>query len=768
MQTSTFGSWLKVRRQALDLTQVQLARQIGCAEVTLGKIERDQRRPSKQMAELLAIALCLPDEAREAFVQFARGSAEPPAIEGHNSHPVRVASVAPQPPTNLPAPLTSFVDRVRELSEVQAKLRRSDVRLLTLVGPPGIGKTRLGIQATQTLLDHFADGVWFVTLAPITDPELVLPTIARTFDMAEAGVTPLLVRLQNHLRPKQLLLMLDNFEQVLDAVPMVSDLLKAAPQLKVIATSREALNLYGEHVYPMPALSLPPQGKAHSVEQLAQFNAIKLFVARAEAVQPHFSLNGETAQEVADICLRLDGVPLAIELAASRLRQFTLGQLRDLLKEAPLQALIGAARDVEPRQRTLRNAIQWSCDLLDVTQRETFSRLGVFAGGFATEAALTVCEQVDASILQMLADQNLIKRDTNERWVMLEMIREFAMEQLPSAACERARQRHAEYFVSLLTQDRDEFYGVMDVEQHNARAALRWLLDHKDSQAGELANFMGDYFIDISQQNEGRRMLSEVLSAGIEIAPLVHFDLLASASILAWDQHDFKAGLRYIHEALTIARALSSQQRIAFGLVMLSHIYTDMNDCAPAKEAALESLRISRDIQESGHIVGALVHLAEAELVEGDLSQAEAHFQEAYVLGQTSNLQQVVFMSLACKGLGQIALSHGEYDQALRFLREGVTRSGVVALKLLILNSLAGVMGTMPRRTTAEVCCAARIWGAVEALNEARALETPQGDRRRINALIAEARTRIHPKTFAAAWAEGRGLSLDEALALAM
>ena len=376
----TFGLWLKVRRKELDLTRAQIASQIGCAEITLEKIERDLRHPSRQIAELLARALRIPDEGREAFVQFARGGGEPPAVDGHQP---RANAVTPQLLNNLPAPLTSFIDRVSELAKVRQRLLQPDVRLLTLVGPPGIGKTRLSIQAGQTLLDEFADGIWFVPLAPINDPALVLPAIARLFDIAESGAQPVIA----HLRPRQLLLIVDNFEHVLSevegwsAAPQVSDLLRACPGLKVLATSRAPLRVYGEHEYLMPSLSLPPQGKKQTVEQLAKFDALKLFVARAQAFQANFDLTPDNAQMIADICLRLDGLPLAIELAASRLRRFTPQQLYTALHGAPLQTLVADARDVEPRQRTLRSAIQWSYDLLAPAERAAFDKFGVFAGG---------------------------------------------------------------------------------------------------------------------------------------------------------------------------------------------------------------------------------------------------------------------------------------------------------------------------------------------------------------------------------------------------
>ena len=422
MQTATFGPWLKARRKELDLTRVQLASQVGCAEITLEKIERDQRRPSKQIAELLADALQVPTASRDQFVQFARGRASRHVrCDPSERCPIHASA------NNLPAPLTSFIDRTNELAAVQQRLLQADVRLLTLVGPPGIGKTRLSIQDGQALLDHFADGVWFVALAPISDPTNVLPAIARLFEIAD-GASPLLDRLQAHLRPQAMLLILDNFEHVLDAAPDVANLLKACPKVKVLATSRVPLRVYGEQEYPMPALSLPPKGVRLSPQQLATVRCGQVVRCARPGFSAGLQLDADNAQAIVDICARMDGMPLAIELAASRLRRFTPQQLRDALHDAPLQTLVADARDVEPRQRTLRSAIQWSYDLLSLHERIVFARLGVFVGGASTEAALAVCELADDLILHALADQNLIKRDTYSRWTMLEMMREFALD----------------------------------------------------------------------------------------------------------------------------------------------------------------------------------------------------------------------------------------------------------------------------------------------------------------------------------------------------
>jgi len=768
MQTATFGVWLKARRRELDLTRVQLASRVGCAEITLEKIERNQRRPSRQIAALLADALQLPVAMREPFVRYARGLDEMPmqVVDDKSESSTRV-----QPLTNLPAPLTSFVDRVSELAAVRTRLLQPDVRLLTLVGPPGIGKTRLSIQLGQTVREQFADGVWFVALAPVSDPALVLPAIAHLFDIVEEGANLLLDRLQAHLQARKTLLILDNFEHVLAAAPVVTHLLKACPQVKVIATSRVPLRVYGEQEYGMPALSLPPKGMRLSPQQLMAFDAIKLFVTRVQAFQPDFQLNPDTMQAVIDICARMDGLPLAVELAAVRLRRLTLPQLRTALHTAPLQTLAVAALDVEPRQRTLRNAIQWSYDLLNPAERIAFARLGVFVGGASTEAALAVCEVDDDAILHGLAEQNLLKRESESRWTMLEMIREFALEtlaQLSGNAWQQAQQQHAEYFAHLFKPDDRPLDSVIDTEQHNARAALRWLLDHRHPRTGELTRFMSGYFDRAGLADESRRLLPEVLSAEIEMTPFTRSELLGSASINAWLGHHFEESLHYAQQALASVREIDDQPQIADHLSALARLYFEMDDCVRARQIATEAIEIGRLIQDPVQMTGALVSLGQAELTLGHVDDAEACFKEAYGLCQAPDWQQYIYAGLACMGMGEIALIHGDYETALEFLHEGLARCQAHSLKFWILDVLAGVIGIMPRRTTADGCRAAKIWGAAEALNKKMGWVNAAGYRRRTDALIIKARTRMNPRMFEAAWAEGRGLSLDEAIALAM
>ena len=291
---------------------------------------------------------------------------------------------------NLPASPTPLIGRKEETETVVETLRRPEVRLLTLIGPPGIGKTRLGIQVAADLLDDFPDGVYFVPLAPISDPDLVLSAVTQALDIREASNRPLLERLKSYLQNKQMLLLLDNFEQVVTAAPLLADLLADCPDVKIMVTSRELLHLYGEHDYPVPPLSLPDPDKLPDLEALAQYEAVALFVQRAQAVSPGFQLTERNAQAVAEICLRLDGLPLAIELAAARILVLPPEELLARLKSR-LKLLTGGARNLPERQRTLRATIDWSYNLLDPGEQALFRRLGVFVGGCTLKAIEEVC-----------------------------------------------------------------------------------------------------------------------------------------------------------------------------------------------------------------------------------------------------------------------------------------------------------------------------------------------------------------------------------------
>ncbi|HEV3474350.1 MAG TPA: adenylate/guanylate cyclase domain-containing protein, partial [Actinomycetota bacterium] len=399
-------------------------------------------------------------------------------------------------PNNLPTRLTRFIGRGPEIMAVEDLLENT--RLLTLTGPGGTGKTRLSLQVASEMLPRFEDGAFFVDLSPITDPSLVATSIADAVGAKEEPGRSVGDTLQDHLRDKELLLVLDNFEQVTAATDVVQLLLNCAPRLKLLVTSRIVLHLSGEQEYPVPPLALPDPAHLPGLEALSQFEAVALFIDRARAVKPDFAVTNENAPAVAEICARLDGLPLAIELAAVRVKLLSpQSMLARLGQRLPL--LTGGARDLPERQRTLRGAIEWSHDLLDDAKRSLFARLAVFQGGCTLEAAEAVCG-TDLDVLDGLAslvDESLLRRsettDGELRFGMLETIREFAAERLAeSGQQEKLRRRHAEWVMAFAEEAEPEIVGENQAlwldrterEHDNIRAALRWANDHGE---GEIA-----------------------------------------------------------------------------------------------------------------------------------------------------------------------------------------------------------------------------------------------------------------------------------------
>jgi predicted ATPase/class 3 adenylate cyclase len=401
---------------------------------------------------------------------------------------------------NLPLQPTPLIGREKEVSEVCDLLRTEETRLLTLTGPGGTGKTRVALQAAADLLEDFPDGTYFVSLATLTEAELLLPAVAEMVGVREVGEQPLDETLKDYFHERRLLLLLDNFEQVLEAAPAVTELLAVAPGMKVLATSRAPLGLYGEHEFPVPPLSMPDLKSPPSLERLTQYEAVGLFVERARAVKPDFSITNESAPAVAEICVRLDGLPLAIELAAARIKMLPPKAMLHRLTSR-LKLLTGGARDLPERQRTLRATIEWSHALLDEGEQVLFGRLAVFSGGRTLEAIEAICDAegdlpVDAfEGVSSLQDKSLLRQEEGvrgePRFVMLETIHEFAREKLQeSGEAEEIKRLHAQYFLTLAEEAYPEFKGAnqlewlerLEVEHDNVRAALTWALKRKEAE----------------------------------------------------------------------------------------------------------------------------------------------------------------------------------------------------------------------------------------------------------------------------------------------
>lgn len=725
-------------------------------------------------------------------------------------------------PNNLPAQTTPFIGREHAIRAIKEQLSSVGVRLLTLSGVGGTGKTRLALQAAADLVDEFEHGVFFVPLAVLSDPTLVLPTIAKAFDVREAAGQPLQDQLQDYLRTKQMLLVLDNFEQVVDAAPQVSDLLTAAPRLKVLVTSREVLRLTGEIEYPVPPLSLPDPQRLPPLERLTQYESVALFIDRALAVKPGFKVTNESAPAVAEICHRLDGLPLAIELAAARVRalppQRILAELRDRLS-----FLTGGARDLPARQKTLRGAIDWSHDLLTDDEQKLFRRLAVFVGGSTLEAIEAVCKhEGDLPILERvesLVGKSLLSQPEAEgepRFTMLETIGEYADERLIAAGeAECVRDRHRTYFLALAEEAEPKLLGAqqaewllrLEKEHDNLRSALHWSLAAPRRSGGlRLCGALHHFWVTRGHLSEGRTWCDRTLdnTAG-EDQTKAHAKALNVAGTLAYRQSDYRAARARHEESLVIWQQLCDRAGVAISLTGLGSVATDQGDYRAARELIEESLAIERNLGRQYGIANSLGNLGVVIFYQGDIVSARALFEESLAIRR--ELGDGVGTALMLNNLGVLIRSQGDFSSARELYEESLAirrglgyRGGIadslhnlgnVALELgdyasaralntesleiwrdlghrvgipYSLDGLAAVIAALGGHLRA-----ARIWGASERVREE--IESPLSPDQRLehDPRLAASRAAVgDDAAFDRAWQEGRSLTLEQAIALAL
>ncbi|MDP8957741.1 MAG: tetratricopeptide repeat protein, partial [Actinomycetota bacterium] len=536
-------------------------------------------------------------------------------------------------PNNLPLQLTSFVGREREVSQASQLLSRT--RLLTLTGPGGTGKSRLSLQVAAEVAERFPDGVFFVPLAPVTDPELVPSTIVDALGLPQ-GPRPPKERLAEHLRDKRLLLVLDNFEQVLAAASQVSQLLGMSPDLAVLVTSRGPLQVSGEQVYPVPPLGVPDLDGLQSPDQLAHYEAVDLFAERAATVKPDFQLAPGNVRTVAEIAARLDGLPLAIELAAARVRLLTPQAILSRL-ENRLGLLAGGSRDLPTRQQTLRDAIAWSYDLLNEGGRRLFERMAVFTGGAGLDQAEEVCGAgLEADVLDglaLLVDQSLLRQQEAEgepRFLMLETIREFALERLEQRGeAEEMRRRHAQAFLALAEEAEPRLTSLeqrpwLDRLAHdhdNLRAALSWSMGHDAETAYRLAAALWRFWQMRGHLHEARQRLEDLLALEAPGPALRARGLEAAGGVAYW-QGDTEASGNFYGQSLELYRELGDRAGVANALYNLSFAYMWALQPDQAKSLLEESLGISRDLGDRAGVAKVLWALTDLYLLEEDLGEA--------------------------------------------------------------------------------------------------------------------------------------------------
>jgi predicted ATPase/DNA-binding CsgD family transcriptional regulator len=547
------------------------------------------------------------------------------------------------PAHNLPVQLTPLIGREREVEAICTLLRRPEVRLLTIVGTGGIGKTRLGLQVASDLLDAFSDGECLVLLAPISDPELVVSTISQTLGVKEDGARPLLGLLKDHLQDKDLLLMLDNFEQVVAAAPLLTELLEACPSLKVLVTSRELLRVRGEQEFPLSPLAFPDLKHLPSSEVLAQYGAVALFIQRAQAVKPDFQLTDANANSIAALCIRLDGLPLAIELAAARLKHLSLQGLLARL-EHRLQLLTQGPRDVDARQQTLRNTIQWSYDLLSDQEQLLFRRLSVFVGGCTLEAAeslytvlggetIHVFDRVTSLIDKSLLQQNEQDENSGEesRYAMLETIREYGLDCLTTRGeREVIQEAHSAFYLRLAETAEPELRGSqqaawfdrLEREHDNFRAALHFLLER---DKGEMALRLGGalhwfWFVRL-HRSEGWTLLERALATRDEVTASVRANALWAAGNLAGPGNVDRAEV-LCKQSLTLFQEIRDKAGMGAASLFLGRVAEWKSQPLQARTLYEKSVALSREVGVMWVLALSLHLLAQLSLYAGDYASS--------------------------------------------------------------------------------------------------------------------------------------------------
>jgi predicted ATPase/class 3 adenylate cyclase len=683
-------------------------------------------------------------------------------------------------PNNLPRQPTPFLGREREVGEVVGLLQKEDVQLVTLVGPGGTGKTRLGLQVAAELSEEFADGVFFVPLAALTDPALVPSSIADAVGVREAGETPVRALLRDELCQKQVLLLLDNFEQVTSGVSVVTELLSACARLKVLVTSRVPLRLRAEQEYPVPPLPLPRRKPPPTAEQLSQYEAVRLFIERARAVRPDFAIDNATAPVVAEICHRLDGLPLAIELAAARVKLLPLPALLDRLGHR-LKVLTGGARDLPARQRTLRDAIAWSHDLLSPEEQALFRRLSVFAGGCTFEAAEAVANP-DGELdlfegLGTLVDNSLLRQEEGlqgePRVSLLETIREYAAERLEASGEDEAtRRRHATYFLDLAEEAEPELTGPrqaawlnrLEAEHDNVRAALTWALQHDAEAALRMTAALWRFWWIRGHLSEGYDWLERALGCDRAVAPAVRIRALYGAGALADLRRDDTVAVQWHEAGLALARDLGDDQGAMMALFGLGTQALARDDLERARVLTSEALTQARALGEGFWIgiIASNLGIIAARL--GDLERSTDLLEENLALARQRGDQVSVAISLG--NLADVLRARGDRQRAVTCYRVSLALSVELEFIELVAQVLAGI-GVMAA-DEGQVAQAARLFGAATSLAATIGAPIDPVLPDALEAAITTVCAVLGEEAFAAAWEAGRALSLEDAVAEAL
>ena len=675
---------------------------------------------------------------------------------------------------NLPQPLTSFVGREAELRTVARLLQHPGVPLLTVTGPGGVGKTRLALEVARQLDDAFPDDMFFVSLAPISNPRLVLPTIAQHVGIRETGQLPPSEQLQILFADQRSLIILDSFERVVDAAPQLTGLLAACPHLKMLVTSRIVLRVQGEQELPLTPLALVESTSVTSLHEIRANESVELFVQRAKAVRPAFDLSPENAPLVAEICTRLDGLPLAIELAAARIRLLQpQGLLARLTHRLPL--LTGGPRDAPTRHQTLQKTIAWSYDLLAIEEQRCFRQLAVFVDGFTEDAAHSVCDPISIDLLASLIDSSLLvttsQPDGTTRFLMLETIREFGSQALRETDDEQVvRQRHADWCLKIAGKMWDDHHDsftertveLVRREQDNIRAALVWLSENGDrNQALKLANRFSRFWFAEGHIREARSWFTLVLETTDDFSAYDAALGLLWQSIFEWLDGDYNRLEIVETQILPAALESGDSSTIAWTLVM-SGVFAEL--CADDEHAATLVRQGIDQLRNKGprwQLPYAMTVLGRFYYHRQDFDHAKQVLDEALTIMDEQGYRWGRADILT--NLARIARQRGAFPEALDLYREALDVRVAYGDRINIASCLRGIGELL--RLTGSFDLSARFYGAAEALREGIGVTIPTGGQQGYDHAVAALRAELGDEAFDAAWSDGRALSPSDAVA---